>query len=79
MKSFNISMLNVLEDKILPYHLLKFCLDAYRKDYEEEDDPFISPIFADDELLKKLPPVRIYLGTNDPLRDDSFLYMKRLL
>jgi len=79
MNAFSLSMLNVIDDKILPYHLVKFCLEAYRKDYDIEDDPFISPIYADDEMLKCYPPVRIYVGTNDPLRDDSFLFMKKLL
>ena len=77
--AFSLSMLNVIDDKILPYHLVKFCLEAYRKDYHIENDPFISPIYADDEVLKRYPPVRIYIGSNDPLRDDSFLFMKRLL
>jgi len=79
LSSFSLSMLNVVDDKILPYHLVKFCLEGYRKDYTIENDPFISPLYADDEVLKRYPPVRIYIGTNDPLRDDSFLFMKRLL
>lgn len=78
-KSFSLSMLNVLDDKILPYHLVKYCLDSYRKDYLDENDPFISPVYADDEILKRFPPTRFYVGTNDPLRDDSYILLKKLL
>lgn len=78
-KSYGLSMLSTADDKILPYYMLNYCLESYRQKYEEEKDPFISPIFADDEVLKRFPPTRFYLGTIDPLRDDSFLFMKRLL
>ncbi len=77
--SFSLSMLNVIDDKVLPYHLVKFCLDAYRNDYKIEKDPFISPIYTDDEILKRYPPVKMYVGSNDPLRDDCILFMKKLL
>ena len=33
----------------------------------------------DDNVLKFLPPVRIFGGTADPLRDDSIYFMERLL
>jgi hormone-sensitive lipase len=73
------SYLNVLNDIILPYHLLKFCLDSYRNDYMNEADPFLSPIIMSDNILKKLPPVRIFCGSTDPLRDDSIHLLYRLM
>lgn len=78
-KFFSPSLLLCLKDIILPYHLLKYCLNSYRQDYEKEDDPFINPIFADDILLKFLPPIRIISGSSDPLRDDSVRFLKRLM
>jgi hormone-sensitive lipase len=72
------SYLLCLKEVILPYHLLKYCLSAYRKDYEGGDDPFMSPIIADDYILKQLPPVRMIVGSSDPLRDDSIRFLHRL-
>jgi hormone-sensitive lipase len=73
------SFLNVLNDQILPYHLLKFCLEAYRKDYNNDEDPFISPLLMDKKVMSHLPPVRIIAGSSDPLRDDSLLFLKKLM
>jgi hormone-sensitive lipase len=69
----------VLYDQILPYHLLKFCLEAYRKDYNNEEDPFLSPLIMDKRVMSQLPPVRIIAGSSDPLRDDSLLFLKKLV
>jgi acetyl esterase/lipase len=79
MKKFSLSLLNVIDDKILPYHLVKYCLESYRSGYKEEDDPYLSPIFVSEEVLKYYPPCRIYIGSNDPLRDDSYLFLRRLM
>jgi hormone-sensitive lipase len=72
------SYLLCLKDVILPYHLLKYCLEAYRNKYEGDDDPFLNPIIAHDNILKHLPPVRIITGSADPLRDDAIRFLKRL-
>jgi len=77
---FTPSLLNCLNDQILPYHLLKFCGDSYKKDIQNrEDDPFISPIYMHDNVLKLLPKVRLIVGSSDPLRDDSIRFLKRLM
>jgi hormone-sensitive lipase len=67
-----------LNDVILSYQLLKFCLQSYKQDYRIEDDFLLSPIMAPDKLLNLLPPVRIFVGSSDPLRDDSFRLLQRL-
>ncbi|MCX4860075.1 alpha/beta hydrolase [Streptomyces canus] len=41
---------------------------------EERRDPEVSPLFAD---LAGLPPARIVVGTEDPLRDDSLFLAQR--
>ncbi len=80
MKNYiNPSYLNSINDILIPYHLLKFCIDSYRNEYDNENDPFISPILMPDNVLKCLPPIRILVGSTDPLRDDSFLFLKRLV
>lgn len=71
--------MNILTDLVLPYHLLKFCVESYRHNYTNEEDPFISPICISDKVLKELPPVRIIVGSSDPLRDDAILFLNRLV
>jgi len=39
----------------------------------------ISPLRMPDEILEKFPPIRIILGTKDPLRDESYLFMERCI
>ena len=70
-----------LKDLILPYHLLRFILEAYRGDLKENEfeNMFLSPIFAPNNLLRLLPPVRMLVGSADPLRDDNFRFLKKLM
>jgi len=48
---FNPSYLLTLQDKIIPYHFLRFCLDSYLGDYKKEDDPFLQPILMDEKVI----------------------------
>jgi len=74
------SYFQAIDDVILPSNVLKLCLKAYiPEEFKPESDPFLSPVFASDELLSKLPPVRIISGTNDPLHDDIWKFSERLL
>ncbi|XP_041981178.1 hormone-sensitive lipase isoform X2 [Aricia agestis] len=41
-------------------------------------DPFLSPYYADDELLKRFPPVRILTVHLDPCLDDCVMFAKKL-
>lgn len=41
-------------------------------------NPLMSPIFASDKLLRKMPPVTIFACSLDPLFDDSVEFIKRL-
>lgn len=76
---FTPSFLLSLKDIILPYHLLNFCLTAYKGDYKESDNLFLSPVLAPQSILKMFPPVRIIVGSTDPLRDDALRFLKNLL
>lgn len=70
-KKFSPSLLEALDDVILPHTFLKLCLDAYVPIYfDAASDPFLSPGLASNELLKELPPTRIMVGNKDPLHDD---------
>ena len=80
------SYLNAVNDLILEYHLLKFCIDSYSgkltdngKVITDTRNKFLSPLFMDNNILKLLPPVRIFGGSCDPLRDDTFYLMEKLL
>ena len=80
------SYLNSINDFILEYHLLKFCIESYcgkltdnGKIITDTRNQFLSPLFMDNNILKLLPPIRIFGGSCDPLRDDSFYLMEKLL
>ena len=69
------------EDPILPSKFMTFTRMAYMGDKDDIkflEDPFISPLVASDELLAKLPPIRISIGTRDPLHDDCWLLLQKL-
>jgi hormone-sensitive lipase len=76
---FTPSLLLCLNDSILSYQLLKYCLKSYKGDYTAEFDPFVSPLYMEDYILKHMPPVRILCGSSDPLRDDSIRYFEKLM
>jgi hormone-sensitive lipase len=50
---FHPSYLLTLQDKILPFHFIKFCLDCYTGDYDgKEEDPFLNPVLMDKQVRK---------------------------
>ena len=65
------SMLLCLTDGLLKVNFLKYINMAYRNNYEREDDPFLNPETVSDDVLKKMPKVRFFLGSYDPLRDGA--------
>jgi len=69
-----------VDDALLPTSLLKLVAEAYvGKEFKNLEDPFISPLVASDELLKKLPPIRMLSGMDDPLHDDCWRFLSRLI
>ena len=86
MKTIVPSYLNAMSDIILEYNLLKFCIESYSGKYTDNwkvitdtRNKFLSPIFMDKNILKLLPPIRIFGGSCDVLRDDTFYFMEKLL
>ena len=70
---FSPSRLIAFNDILLPYSILKICLDSYVKSCDViRVDPFLSPLLASDELLKEFPRSIIMVGENDPLNDDGW-------
>ena len=76
---FSPSFVLCMKDLILPYHLLNFCLQAYKGEFKDKDNMFLSPILAPNHILKMFPPVRIITGSADPLRDDGYRFLKKLV
>ncbi|OMJ86205.1 hypothetical protein SteCoe_12345 [Stentor coeruleus] len=77
--SFSPSLLHALEDLIIPHTFLKICLDAYLGDSANVNDPTVSPIHIENEILEKFPPTRIMVGNEDPLHDECFRFAEKLM
>ena len=73
------SLLKSLEDWLVPHKFLKLCVNSYLQNNENIKDPTISPINITEDILKKFPPIRIIIGTDDPLYDDCFRFAEKLL
>lgn len=67
-------------DVLLPYYLLKTCLEAYLNDHSvASKDPYISPVVASDSVFKSFPDKIVILSAGfDPLLDDAIQLMNRL-
>ena len=75
----SLSYLNCNYDPTLNYNLLTFCRKSYLgEDNTEDINPFISPIYMGNKILKYLPKIKIYGGTGDPLRDDYVEFFHKI-
>ncbi|CAK79677.1 unnamed protein product (macronuclear) [Paramecium tetraurelia] len=80
MKSFTPSFLVSLDDFLLHHTVLKLCLNSYvQKEFDSQVDPMLSPSMASDEILRQFPKTRIAVGTYDPLHDESFRLLQKLV
>ena len=70
-KNMSISMIIALQDPMLNDKMLKYCNECYRDNYDNENDPFLNPSKANEMLIKEMNKTIFFLGTFDPLRDDS--------
>lgn len=77
--NFTPSYLIALNDLIVPHTFLKLCLSAYvqSSDADPSTDYYISPLYTPAELLATYPPIRIVVGTHDPLHDDCWRFTER--
>ena len=64
-------------DILLPEESRKIFSDCYIS-HLKEFDHFVSPLYAPDHLMSKLPPCMIVCGDRDPLLDDSLELESRL-
>ena len=75
----SLSYLNSLYDPLLDYNLLSFCLKSYLGENNDEYNPFLSPLYMDNKIIKYLPKLKIYGGTGDPLRDDYIEFFHKCI
>ena len=69
------------DNPFLPPSFLQMIREAYIGTNDEVkymEDPLISPMVASDELLMKLPPIRITVGTKDFLHDECWRFFAKL-
>jgi acetyl esterase/lipase len=71
-------LLIALDDAVLRYSFLTLCVESY-VGKSDPTDPFMSPVFATDEDLKKFPPTRLQIAGRDPLRDEALRLIDRML
>jgi hormone-sensitive lipase len=78
-KCYTPSFLNAMDDPILAYSYLGMILGQYLDDPTRgARDPIASPFLMSDEHLRLLPPIRILVGSSDPLHDDSIRFVEKL-
>jgi len=67
-------------DILVPYYFLEVCLDGYvDADSRPEEDYCLSPVYAPDELISKLPDDLVFMVAGyDPLLDDTVRFLRRL-
>lgn len=70
-----------LEDFIIHHTFLKLCIQSYVPDssVDPNQDYFVSPLLTPLHNLRLFPPVRVLMGTLDPLEDDCWRFGERLL
>lgn len=82
--NLSLSYLNAITDSILEFNLLTYCIESYQAfnnkgEAFETKNPFVSPLFMEENIIRLLPPVRIIGGSADPLRDDGIYFIQRLI
>jgi acetyl esterase/lipase len=66
------------EDRFLTTSLMKWMYDMYIQDPDQRKDIFASPLQADVEKLRGLPPTLIQVAENDILRDEGEAFGRKL-
>ena len=77
-KNMSLSLASSFEDHMLNIKSLLFINKVYRDYYPNDLDPFLNPSEVTEEILKHLPKTTIISATNDPLRDDTIRFMRKI-
>lgn len=77
--AFSPCMLLAIDDIILPYSSINYALEAYLGNVNGDLNHFASPGLIKNEVMKNYPKTNIYLGSSDPLRDQTLRFVNRLM
>ena len=64
--------------RFLARAFMKYGWDLYAPDERTRNNPYVSPLRADLEELKGLPPALVITAESDPLRDEGEAYARKL-
>jgi acetyl esterase/lipase len=64
--------------RFLARAFMKYGWDLYAPDAKSRNDIYVSPLRANTEQLKGLPPALVITAENDPLRDEGEAYARKL-
>ena len=64
--------------RFLARAFMKYGWDLYAPDERTRNNPYVSPLRADLEQLKGLPPALVITAESDPLRDEGEAYARKL-
>ena len=80
-KDFNPYLLNGMVDQIAPSTILTLVLAEYVKSEKlrPDIDPYLSPLYADAEFLKRLPKIIIMSGAMDSLTGDCLKFVNKMV
>ena len=79
-KTYTPSMLNSFDDPLLNYGTFDIIIKSYLSDISKMvKDPYVSPVFMDFEVLVKMPKMKVYIGSKDPLFDDCVRFVHRMV
>ena len=68
-----------IDEELLSVPLLKFALACYLRDGGNgRISPILSPLVACDELLRRHPPIEMFIPEVDCLRDQALFFLHRI-
>lgn len=65
--------------RFLARAFMKYGWDLYAPDEKTRNNPYVSPLRANNKQLQGLPPALVITAENDPLRDEGEAYGRKLM
>ncbi len=78
-KNISLSMILTMEDFLYNNNFINYCFNSYVGNYNFDEDFFLNIWKINSEyIIKKLPKIRILIGSNDPFRNDCIRLINNL-